>query len=115
MTQLSQVMILDSTESVCPVCFKKISASIIEKNGKVIIQKVCSSHGSFESLYWDDAEHYKWCKKFDMTRTPKGRQTEIQDGCPWDCGLCPSHEQHTCLAVIDVTERCNLSCNYCFS
>jgi uncharacterized radical SAM superfamily Fe-S cluster-containing enzyme len=54
MTQLSQVVILDSTESVCPVCFKKISASIIEKNSKVFIQKVCPSHGSFKSLYWDD-------------------------------------------------------------
>ncbi|MCK5588302.1 MAG: radical SAM protein [Candidatus Lokiarchaeota archaeon] len=115
MKQLSQAMILEYTESVCPICFRKISAFIVEIDNKVFMQKGCPSHGSFESLYWDDAEHYKWCKKFEKPRTPRGRQTEIQNGCPSDCGLCPSHEQHTCVAVIEVTDRCNISCNYCFA
>jgi len=115
MEPLSQAMILDSTRSVCPVCFRKIPASIVENNGRVFIQKLCPSHGSFESLYWDDVEHYKWCKKFQKPRVPKDTQTTVQDGCPFDCGLCPSHEQHTCLAVVEVTGRCNLFCNYCFA
>ncbi|NIN52871.1 MAG: radical SAM protein [Nitrososphaeria archaeon] len=113
--ELNQGIILDSTESVCPSCFTKISASIIEKNGRVFIQKLCPFHGSFNSLYWDDVNHYNWCKKFQNSRIPKGIQTTIRNGCPFDCGLCPSHEQHTCLAVIEVTNRCNLFCNYCFA
>ena len=108
-------MILDSTKSVCPVCFRKIPASIVENDGRVFIQKVCPFHGSFGSLYWDDVEHYKWCKKFQKPRVPRDAQTTVQNGCPFDCGLCPSHEQHTCLAVIEVTDRCNLFCNYCFA
>ena len=29
-------------------------------------------------------------------------------GCPYDCGLCPDHEQHSCLTLIEVTvlKRC---------
>ncbi len=113
--QASQFMILDITQSVCPICFEKIAAFMIENNGRVFIQKACPSHGQFYSLYWDDVEHYKWCKKFQKPRAPKGTQTVVQNGCPYDCGVCPSHKQHTCLAVIEVTSRCNLSCNYCFA
>ena len=36
-------------------------------------------------------------------------------GCPYDCGLCQDHEQHSCLTVIEVTDRCNLSCPTCYA
>ena len=36
-------------------------------------------------------------------------------GCPYDCGLCPDHEQHSCLALIEITEHCNLTCPVCFA
>ena len=41
-------------------------------------------------------------------------QTRTEFGCPYDCGLCPDHEQHSCLALIDVNEACNLTCPVCF-
>lgn len=31
------------------------------------------------------------------------------------CGLCQDHEQHSCLTVIEVTDRCNLSCPTCYA
>lgn len=36
-------------------------------------------------------------------------------GCPYDCGLCQDHEQHSCLTVVEVTDRCNLSCPTCYA
>ena len=34
--------------------------------------------------------------------------------CPFNCGLCPRHKNHTALANLVVTNRCDLSCWYCF-
>jgi hypothetical protein len=42
-------------------------------------------------------------------------QTEVRDGCPSDCGLCPEHKQHACLGIIEVTTGCNLDCPICFA
>jgi len=39
----------------------------------------------------------------------------VEKGCPLDCGLCTDHEQHTCLALIEITEACNLRCPTCFA
>jgi uncharacterized radical SAM superfamily Fe-S cluster-containing enzyme len=36
-------------------------------------------------------------------------------GCPLDCGLCPDHAQRTCTAVLEVTQRCNFHCAFCFA
>ncbi|KKK79829.1 hypothetical protein LCGC14_2829580, partial [marine sediment metagenome] len=41
--------------------------------------------------------------------------TDVEHGCPLDCGLCPEHQQHTCLAILEITDRCNLLCAQCFA
>ncbi len=48
-------------------------------------------------------------------RVPLQFATEIRDGCPFDCGLCPDHQQHTCVGIIEVTQNCNLQCPTCFT
>ena len=40
---------------------------------------------------------------------------EPQRGCPFDCGLCTEHEQHTCLGVLEITSSCNLECPMCYA
>jgi uncharacterized radical SAM superfamily Fe-S cluster-containing enzyme len=42
-------------------------------------------------------------------------RTPTRQQCPQDCGLCPQHKSHTGLAIIDVTNRCNLRCPVCFA
>ena len=37
------------------------------------------------------------------------------DTCPNNCGLCSGHRSATLLANIDVTNRCNLNCDFCFA
>lgn len=41
--------------------------------------------------------------------------TEIRNGCPHDCGLCPDHQQYACLGIIEVNSACNMDCPLCFA
>ena len=104
------------TRSICPECFKVLDATIYEKNGIVYIKKNCIEHGPFQYIYWSDIKEYQRVKKY----TIEGDGTEnchskIVNGHPFDCGLCPNHKTHTNLAIIDVTNRCNLKCPICFA
>jgi uncharacterized radical SAM superfamily Fe-S cluster-containing enzyme len=47
--------------------------------------------------------------------SPQNPFTQVQQGCPFDCGLCPDHRQQTCTALLEVTQRCNLQCPFCFA
>ena len=104
------------TRSVCPRCLKPIDAQILLKDGRVIMRKRCKQHGWFESLISSDAEMYLSSLRYNKPGTmPLKYSTEVIDGCPLDCGLCPEHKQHTCLALIEVNSHCNLKCPVCFA
>jgi hypothetical protein len=107
---------LKETQSLCPECLKVIDATIYEENGKVYMQKTCHEHGEFRDLYWSDYRQYIRAEKFRQTGEGLNNpRTKTRKGCPYDCGLCPNHKSHTALAIIDVTNRCNLRCNVCFA
>lgn len=36
-------------------------------------------------------------------------------GFPFDCGLCPDHEQHSCIGVLEVTSNCDAHCPTCYA
>ena len=69
-----------------------------------------------KTLISDDLAYWKaqkdWLKPGDR---PLAVATRTEHGCPYDCGLCPDHEQHSCLAIIEVNEACNLTCPVCFA
>jgi len=104
--------ILRETFSVCPVCLKKIKAYVVEKDGKVVIQKECSEHGSFNDTYWIRADLYHKAEKFK-----KPSSKPFQDNCPYGCGInkCANHVSRTVMSVIDVTNECDLRCPICFA
>jgi 7,8-dihydro-6-hydroxymethylpterin dimethyltransferase len=106
----------ETTRSVCPKCLRTLDAEIIIRNGRVILCKVCPSHGKFEVLLSSDAQMYLASLPYNKPgQMPLSFSTEVAKGCPDDCGLCPEHKQHTCLALIEVTSRCNLNCPVCFA
>ena len=104
------------TKSICPECFKVLDATIFEEDNKVYIKKACPEHGEFQDTYWSDYEQYQRAEKFrydgDGLNNPR---TKTEKDCPLDCGICPQHKSHTGLAIIDVTNRCNLKCPVCFA
>jgi 7,8-dihydro-6-hydroxymethylpterin dimethyltransferase len=46
---------------------------------------------------------------------PARFNTKQEYGCPYDCGLCPEHMQHSCLTLIEITDHCNLRCPICYA
>ncbi len=104
------------TRSICPECKTVIDAQIIIRENRVFMRKRCPSHGWFEGIISSDAEMYVNAIKFNKPGTlPLEFSTEVKDGCPLDCGLCPEHKQHMCLALIEVNTACNLNCPVCFA
>lgn len=104
------------TRSVCPRCLLPIDAQILIKDNRVIMRKRCRDHGWFEALISSDAEMYLNSLPYNKPGTmPLGFSTQVVDGCPLDCGLCPEHKQHTCLGLIEVNSHCNLDCPICFA
>lgn len=104
------------TKSICPECLRVLDATIFEEDNKVYIKKDCPEHGFFQDVYWSDYTLYERAKAYDqMGSGLENPRTETQKGCPYDCGICPQHKSHTVLAIIDVTNRCNLRCPVCFA
>jgi uncharacterized radical SAM superfamily Fe-S cluster-containing enzyme len=110
------MQVIKSTKSICPECLKVLDATIFEEDGKVFIKKECPDHGAFQELYWSDYEQYQRAEKFRYDGEGiENPRTKTVKGCPLDCGICPEHKSHTALAIIDVTNRCNLTCPVCFA
>jgi 7,8-dihydro-6-hydroxymethylpterin dimethyltransferase len=104
------------TRSICPQCKKVIDAKILLRNNKVYMAKRCPDCGPCEALIYGDAEAYVKFSQFNKPGTiPLAYGAEIRDGCPHDCGLCPDHQQHTCLGIIEVNSACNMDCPLCFA
>ncbi|MFP3871706.1 MAG: tetraether lipid synthase Tes [Candidatus Aenigmatarchaeota archaeon] len=104
------------TVSLCPECKEKIPAEIKEKDGKVVMEKDCDEHGHFESLVWSDVDLYLKAEVFAYDgKGVDNPYYEDATSCPENCGLCNLHKSHTCLANIDLTNRCNMNCPICFA
>lgn len=103
------------TNSLCNECLDVIPAKIIFKDDKVYILKNCPKHGEQLELLEHDIEYFKNKRKYDKPGTIAKTQTTIKKGCPYDCGLCPNHDQHSCINLIEVTNRCNMCCNTCYA
>ncbi|MEZ4801520.1 MAG: radical SAM protein [Gelidibacter sp.] len=106
----------DFTLSLCHECLKRVDAKVVFENGKVYMLKRCNEHGNSKVLIADDIDYYKNIRNYNKpSETPYTFNTKTHYGCPYDCGLCPDHEQHSCLSIVEVTDRCNLTCPTCYA
>jgi len=102
------------TQSICPYCYALLPAVIVEKDRRWYIRKECPEHGEIEEVYQGDAEFAKRLEKwFIEGRGTRYVYTEFTAPCPFSCGLCPLHKNHTALANLVLTNRCDLDCWYC--
>lgn len=104
------------TNSLCATCLRKVEAKVIIQDDHVYLHKWCPEHRFQKVLISTDAEYYKLSRQtLKPGQMPLKFNTPIKYGCPYDCGLCPDHEQHSCLTLIEVTDQCNLQCPICYS
>jgi 7,8-dihydro-6-hydroxymethylpterin dimethyltransferase len=108
-------VVLSQTESLCPECLSRIPAFNVAVGQDVYMDKTCPEHGEFRVVIWrGDPSYADWARP-KVPVYPSVPGTTIEKRCPFDCGLCPDHRQQTCTALLEITQRCDLRCSYCFA
>ncbi len=106
----------NSVRSLCPECLKIIPGVVRDNPHGVIMEKTCLEHGSFRTIVGTDLDSYQNLRNAPRRVTaPAYCGAKVVNGCPNDCGLCPEHDQHTCLAILEVTSKCDLECPICLA
>ncbi len=112
------------TKSVCPECLKQIDANLVlddlDGNPVVFMRKKCAEHGFFEDIISRNPPEYERNQKYyhdyvTIENKDNLHETAPNQGCPHNCGICSEHKSSPCIALVDVTNRCNLACPICFA
>lgn len=107
----------DIAISICSTCYQKVEAKTVFQDGNVYMLKRCPEHGAERVLIADDVEYYRRCREVFIKppEMPLVYNTPVKWGCPYDCGLCTDHEQHSCLTLVEICDYCNLRCPVCYA
>ncbi len=107
----------DVAVSICSTCFRKVEGKIVFQDNSVYLLKSCPIHGAERILMADDVDYYRRCREIFIKppEMPRVFNTPVKWGCPYDCGLCADHQQHSCLSLIEINDHCNLSCPICYA
>lgn len=115
----AKINIMYKTQSICPQCHRPVEAAYVEEDNKIFFIKECPYHGVFKTLAAERAEDFNgWIKNPVINIPPKEAQTQGDPedrSCPLHCGTCENHLQTACCVLIDITDRCDQHCPYCFA
>jgi uncharacterized radical SAM superfamily Fe-S cluster-containing enzyme len=106
---------LGTTQSLCPECLALVPAKILSRRGRVYFKKTCPAHGVREDFICSDVAWYDRMEYALPAKSPAEFGVAPNKGCPFDCGLCTEHEQHTCIGLVELTSACNLTCPMCYA
>lgn len=107
----------DTAISICSTCLERVDGKIVFQDGAVWLLKRCPEHGHEKVMLADDIDYYRRAREI-FIKTPEQSHcynTPVKWGCPYDCGICPDHEQHGCTLLLEITDQCNLSCPTCYA
>jgi len=93
---------LARTTSLCPDCLQQVPGRYEERDGGVFLTRDCPDHGTESRRVWGSHDHWEWAAEFGPSPEHDGGDLAVDD-------------DHACLAVVEVTDDCNLSCSYCFA
>ncbi|MFX0023179.1 MAG: radical SAM protein [Candidatus Hermodarchaeota archaeon] len=127
--QKDDIEIIRTTTSICPECMQHLPAEIYvdPETNWVMMRKTCKEHGDFKDKLSINPDDYKWQQAFtneigstiNNSTKPEYVSSGIREcttkGCPFDCGLCENHQSAPNICLIDITNRCNLTCPICFA
>ncbi len=103
------------TESLCPVCLKRLPARRILAGEEIYLVKSCPRHGEFRTPIWRGAPAFDQWQRPKIPVRPPVLFSNREKGCPFDCGLCGDHRQRSCTVIVEVTQRCDLACPVCYA
>ena len=117
MAKVRPYLYYDIAVSICSTCYRRVDGKIVFMDGKVFLLKRCPEHGSEKVLVADDVDYYRRIREVFIKppEMPAVYNTPVKWGCPYDCGLCSDHEQHSCLSLIEICDHCNLNCPVCYA
>ena len=101
--------VLAETTSLCPDCLERIPGRYeVHEDGDdehVELARECSDHGHASRRVWGSVDHWEWAHEMagGVAPEPAPEEEFVVDN------------DHACLAVVEVTESCNLSCSFCFA
>jgi uncharacterized radical SAM superfamily Fe-S cluster-containing enzyme len=124
-----EYLIEEYTTTVCPLCFAEkqrrsdedgvfVDGMLVSRGGSIWMRRYCPVHGETESMYEEDADIWRardgWSTPTlqitpDRANNNGGFPAGYRDGLP------ASHGQHTCILLLNVTERCNYKCPTCYA
>ena len=107
----------DVAVSICSHCLRRVDAKIVFQDDSVWMLKRCPDHGAERVLLADDVTYWRMARErfLKPSEMPRRFQTPVRYGCPYDCGLCADHEQHSCLTLVELGDPCNLECPICYA
>ncbi|MBM3302278.1 MAG: radical SAM protein, partial [Deltaproteobacteria bacterium] len=107
---------LGMTQSVCSRCRTIVPAKIVTDGQDVYFHKFCPKDGESRSLIRSDVKDYLRTERYVKPAwKPETFLGDSMAGCPDGCGFCERHEQHLCMPIIEITNRCDLSCPICIN
>lgn len=101
LTNVQESDTLATTTSLCPDCLEAVPGQYETRGDGVFLTRECPEHGTATRQVWGSLDHWEWAAEFGPNPEYDGDLTVDPD--------------HACLAVVEVTEDCNLSCSYCFA
>jgi hypothetical protein len=105
---------LSSTTSLCPTCLERVPGTYEARDDAVYLTRECAEHGVASRKVWDSLDHWEWAGEFSPDLPERDRSDDdpavVDDG-----GDLTVDNDHACLAVVEVTQECNLSCSFCFA
>lgn len=111
-------LFLGVTESFCHACGnldRLIPAHFVTRGNEVWLRKFCPDCGNSWAMVSSDFAYFKKCNDYlKRPDLPEAALTPIKRGCPFDCGVCPQHQNHPCLALFNIIDECNMKCNVCY-
>ncbi len=115
---IEKMPMIEQTMTVCPECKLIIKGTIYKDGDNVMIRKFCPEHKWTIEKYWEDYDMYMKMRRYNYFGRGFDNPNVITPtkgaNCPFDCAMCERHKSHTGLANVVVTNRCHLSCWYCF-
>lgn len=130
MLPVNSYTLLKSVRAVCPRCFGEnenfdpqypddiCDGHLVEKDGSVYLRRYCRrGHGEVWSLYEESADLWRYLQQWRVPTKQINPDTQSVFPLPmgYEYGLGPSHQQHSCIFLLDVTTQCNLQCPACYA